>query len=72
MKIPAQCIILYGGPYIHHPMYVIKIPVLFFSWYCPGSLIISSSTWFNTLYQFPMLALINTVFCSEIVLYFLN
>ena len=65
MHIPAQCIILYDGPYIHHPIYVIKIHVLFFSWYCPGSLIISLSTWFNTLYQSHMLAFINTVYFDQ-------
>ena len=29
--IPAQCTILPGGPYFHHPMCFVKIHVLFFS-----------------------------------------
>ena len=57
MQIPAQYIILFSGPYFHHCKVFIKIHVLFFSWYCPGSLIISLSTWFNTLYQFSVLTI---------------
>ena len=31
MQIPAQCIILFGGPYLHRFNVFIKIHVLFFS-----------------------------------------
>ena len=55
--------IVHGGPHFHHYTCIfVKIHVLFFSWYWPGSLKISSSTWLNTLYRFPMLTFMNTVY----------
>ena len=66
MQFPAQHFVWWT---IFPPLYVfIKKHVFFFSWYCPGSLIMSLSTWFNTLYWFSDNH--NTVyFCSEIALY---
>ena len=45
------------------PLYCIFIKIhVFFSCYFPGSLITSSSTWFNTLYQSLVLTFMNTVY----------
>ena len=62
MQIPAQYYIVWWTIFCHCQVFIKKYMYLFFRWYGPGSFIISSSTWFNTLYQFPMLTIINMVY----------